>query len=59
MNNAGVMAIPERKDQHEPTFSLHGRGVLTLRGQETKNGFEEQFGVNHLGHFAACLNWSS
>ena len=32
MDNAGVMALPDR--------------------QETKQGFEMQFGTNHLGHFA-------
>ena len=31
VNNAGIMALPQRK--------------------ETKEGFEMQFGVNHLGHF--------
>lgn len=31
LNNAGIMALPER--------------------QETVQGFEMQFGVNHIGHF--------
>ncbi|QKW37060.1 SDR family NAD(P)-dependent oxidoreductase [Actinomadura sp. NAK00032] len=38
---------------HEPVDVLvNNAGAMTATRQETRDGFESQFGVNHLGHFA-------
>ncbi|WP_135823269.1 oxidoreductase [Halorussus ruber] len=43
----------EFRDAHDGLHVLcNNAGVMAIPRRETKDGFEMQFGVNHLGHFA-------
>lgn len=43
----------EYKANHEELDILcNNAGLMNIPRQETEDGFEKQFGVNHLGHFA-------
>ncbi len=43
----------EFKANHEKLDTLcNNAGLMNIPRQETEDGFEKQFGVNHLGHFA-------
>ncbi|MBC5793206.1 MAG: SDR family NAD(P)-dependent oxidoreductase [Nanohaloarchaea archaeon] len=41
-----------RKNHNELHVLCNNAGVMAIPRKETENGFEYQFGVNHLGHFA-------
>ena len=51
---ASVRAFAERFDgQHERLdLLINNAGIMAAPRQLTKDGFESQFGTNHLGHFA-------
>jgi NAD(P)-dependent dehydrogenase (short-subunit alcohol dehydrogenase family) len=49
-----VRAFAERVSAEEPPLDLliNNAGVMAPPRRTTKDGFESQFGTNHLGHFA-------
>lgn len=51
---AGVRDFAERLQAHHSQLHLlfNNAGVMAIPYRRTKDGFEWQFGTNHLGHFA-------
>ncbi|MEL6343134.1 MAG: oxidoreductase [Myxococcota bacterium] len=49
---ASVRAFAERLDVDHIDILLNNAGVMAIPRSTTKDGFETQIGVNHLGHFA-------
>ncbi|MFD7409046.1 oxidoreductase [Streptomyces sp. NPDC059866] len=49
---ASVRAFAEGWEARPLDLLINNAGVMMLPEQRTKDGFEMQFGTNHLGHFA-------
>ncbi|MCU4743075.1 oxidoreductase [Natronoglomus mannanivorans] len=51
-NLESIRAFTERLADDEIDVLVNNAGVMAIPRSETEDGFETQFGVNHLGHFA-------
>jgi len=49
---ASVRSFAERYDHDRLDLLINNAGVMAVPYAKTADGFETQFGVNHLGHFA-------
>ncbi|WP_226005105.1 oxidoreductase [Natrinema salinisoli] len=47
-----VRSFADRLEGEEIDVLINNAGVMAIPRSETEDGFETQFGVNHLGHFA-------
>ncbi|WP_435361482.1 oxidoreductase [Haloarchaeobius sp. DFWS5] len=52
LDSVRIFAEAFREDYDALHVLCNNAGVMALPRQETADGFEMQFGVNHLGHFA-------
>ncbi|QRV16539.1 SDR family oxidoreductase [Haloterrigena salifodinae] len=47
-----IRSFADRLDGEDLDVLINNAGVMAIPRSETEDGFETQFGVNHLGHFA-------
>jgi len=52
LDSVAEFAAGVREDYDELHALCNNAGVMAIPRSETEDGFETQFGVNHLGHFA-------